>query len=139
MSLILAVVSGCTSVSDVDIGDDPEEDLPDVTGEYACAVSEISGCEDEWAAWASQDLTVSGDPGELSFAFADGPTLEGAVDDAFGVEFGGTVTVDATQGTAEFVGVVFEDDGRWTLQGDLTVEYPDCTLEAVLEADEVVP
>ncbi len=78
----------------------------------------------------------------MTFTFEGGEELQGQVDAAFGLEFGGVVTIEQSSGTVEVVGVVFEDDDRWTLEGDLTVEYGGdaaCTLEAVFEADEVVP
>ncbi len=51
---ILFLCNACAPAADVDTSDENPEELPDIAGEYACVLTEISGCDAEWGAWATE-------------------------------------------------------------------------------------
>lgn len=140
-SVVFALSAGCTPVAD--IGDTDEDEIPAIAGNYTAAISEVSS--DCASAPDLGDvegaLTVSGAGGSLSFDFGDGAVFAGAVDAAFGYDFGGSSDEGANTLDVSSVGVVYTESDLWTLDGDLeiavTQESSSCSITGQFRATQV--
>ena len=144
-----AVLAAC-DIDTSDVDTDDVADPPDITGEYTVhPLTEVEGCEgvpEADTTWLEGDLTISGPPDDLLFAFGSGEELAGTVDAAFTWEVEGTVSGTST--TLEVVGegLAFIGDQTWELDGDVALDVVDstdgtstCTLTGRMEAEQDPP
>jgi hypothetical protein len=138
--------SACSTASDLDDTADPFEP-PEVEGRYEVTVQGVNGCDanaDLLAGWADGPLTIAGEPSALSWDFGDGVVLSGAVDDSYGLQFSGGVAWGSYAIDAYADGVVYSEDDRWVLEGDLEgvvddngIASDDCTITGPFKAYQV--
>lgn len=140
----LGALVACTEAADVD---DTASDAPDLVGDYEAQVSGSEGCEAHPAlvsGWMDGAFTIAGAPSALVFDFGDDVALDGSVDDAYGFDLGGAVNPDGVALSISVEGVVYSQQDRWVLEGDLEAVVDeggsaDCTMEAMFEAYQVAP
>ncbi len=135
LPIALFAVTACDTVADIET-DDSFSAAPDIAGSYTVAITGASGCTSNDAVDAfAGTLTVSGDADALSFAFENGESVPGSVDDSFFFEFGGTVGA----GNLFADGAASESAELWTLSGDFGLTLADDACEVVAEftANEV--